>query len=276
MKTTNEMVDNFIKIGKAKVGYQYRKTLVLSILAGAFIAFAAGGSAYAVHAMTGDSKYLGKVVAGALFGTGLIMVVLGGCDLFTGSTLIAFSVFDKQVKVEKFAKNLGIVFVGNLIGSLIVVFLSVGSGNIKTMGGYAVMVASDKANLSFLQAFCSGVLCCILVAMAVFMASGSSSAVGKIFAIFFPIWLFISSGYEHSIANMFYIPAGLFAKLDSNAVQKALSLGAKQSAIDNLNWGTFFLKNLLPVALGNIVGGSLFVAFPYFLVRGKKKDLVIS
>ncbi|MCL2598844.1 MAG: formate/nitrite transporter family protein [Firmicutes bacterium] len=271
MLSVKEITKVWTDLGATKAGYHWYKSVILGILAGAFIAFAAAGSSYAVHQI--NDLYVGKVLAGALFATGLIMVVLGSGDLYTSSTLIVLAVYDKKVKWYKYLSNLGIVFLANLVGSLLIVVLFFGAKNLESMGGFAIYTAASKTSKSFVAAFCSGILCCMLVVMAVWMAAGCKSGIGKIFAIFFPIWLFISSGYEHSIANMYYIPAGLIAKLNPKLLHEAYLIasehGMNASAIDNLNFGTFLYKNLLPVALGNLVGG-VFIGSCYYFLFGRK------
>lgn len=141
------------------------------------------------------------------------------------------------------------------------------------LGGFSIKVAAYKTGLSFGNAFFMGILCNWLVCMAVWMAAGAKDITGKLLAIFFPIWLFITSGFEHSVANMYYIPVGLLAKSNQVWVDAALKLGVTADKIANHTWGTFFIKNLIPVTLGNIVGGSIFVGMIYwlsYLYKGKK------
>lgn len=276
MLSPSETAHQFISIGVNKTNYSFVKTFFLSILAGAFIAFAAEGSSFAIHTIA--SVGVGKALAGALFSTGLIMVVVGGAELFTGNTLIAVSCLAKQNSWLKFLKNLGIVFAGNFIGSIIIALLVFWSGQFNFSGGLAgaftIKVAAVKTNYSFLNGVTSGILCCWLVCMGVWMAASSKNISGKILACFFPIWLFITSGFEHSIANMYYIPAGLFAKTNPEYLAQAISeLGVTQAMLDNLTWGRFFYANLLPVTIGNIIGGSVFVGFMFymgFIFKGKK------
>jgi formate/nitrite transporter len=275
MLNPSETAHKFIEIGKAKTGYPFYKTLVLSILAGAFIAFAAEGSSFAIHTIS--STGIGKTVAGALFSTGLIMTVLGGAELFTGNTLIAVSCLAGQNKWPRFLKNLSLVFLGNFMGAMIIVLLVSGSGQLNATGGQAggftIKVAAGKTSLSFLNGICSGALCCWLVCMGVWMAASSKDVTGKIFSCFFPIWLFITSGFEHSIANMYYIPAGLLAKANPGYIAKALELGVTESQLAGLNWGKFLYGNLLPVTIGNLIGGTIFVAVMFFVAFiWEKKD----
>ena len=279
MLSPGETAQKFIEIGKTKTAYPFYKTFVLAILAGAFIAFAAEGSSFAIHTIS--SAGIGKAVAGALFSTGLIMTVLGGAELFTGNTLIAVSCLARQNKALSFLKNLCIVFLGNFAGSMLIVLLVFGSGQLNNTagqaGGFAIKVAAGKTSLSFLNGICSGILCCWLVSMGVWMAAASADVTGKIFSCFFPIWLFITSGFEHSIANMYYIPAGLLAKTNPAYVAKALELGVTNSQLESLNWGKFLYGNLLPVTIGNLTGGTIFVGTAFFIAfiwekKGKREE----
>ncbi len=264
-----EILDFTISMSKDKAGGSFKKLLILSFLAGAFIAFAAEGSNMAAFNLLAEpSTYgLGKALAGAVFGTGLMLVVLAGGELFTGNTLILAAVCEKQVPPGRMLRNWAIVYAGNLIGSLFIAYLMANSGLFSSggdmLGAATLRIAVYKVNLSFIQGFYLGILCNWLVCLAVWMAYGADTMAGKILAIFFPIWLFITSGFEHSVANMYYIPAGIMAK----AVPAFCELsGLSARALDSLNWESFFLDNLIPVTLGNIVGGGIFVGMAYWYV----------
>lgn len=272
-----EITERFVEVGCKKAGLPVYKLLLLGILAGAFIAFAAEGSNTAIHTIS--SVGLAKTLAGALFATGLMMVVITGGELFTGNNLIVVSCLEGKSKWAKLLKNWLFVYIGNFIGSMIIVFFILQSGQLNfsngLLGGFTIKVALYKVSLTFGNAFFMGILCNWLVCLAVWMAFATKDITGKLLAIFFPIWLFITSGFEHSIANMYYIPAGIFAKYNSAWVQAAASLGVNPEKLDGLNWGTFIVKNLIPVTFGNIVGGALFVGAIYwvsFLYKGKNKD----
>ncbi len=262
-----EITDYTIQAGIAKANGKFSKLLVLGILAGAFIAFAAEGSNMAAFNLFAEpTTYgLGKVLAGSIFGTGLMLVILAGGELFTGNTLILMGVAEKKVTVTKMLRNWSIVYIGNFIGSIFIAYMMANSGlfssGAEMLGAVTLKIASYKVHLTFMQAFYLGIMCNWLVCLAVWMCYGAETFVGKIFAIFFPIWLFITSGFEHSVANMYYIPAGIFAKTNENYV--ALS-GLSQEALQSLNWSNFFLSNLLPVTLGNIVGGGVLVGMAYW------------
>ncbi len=168
------------------------------------------------------------------------------------------------------------MYIGNLFGSVIVAYLVSLSGqwNITggLLGGLTLKTAAAKISLSFTEALTLGVLCNWLVCLAVWMSFGAKDGVSKAACIFFPIWVFIASGFEHSIANMYYIPAGILAKFNPLYVNKALALGASQAGIDSLNVLRMFTRNLIPVTIGNIIGGCIFVGLAYWFVylRGKK------
>ncbi|MCD6323306.1 MAG: formate/nitrite transporter family protein [Clostridiales bacterium] len=252
------------------------KMIILGILAGVFIAFASQGSNFAAYNLWANpTTYgLGKALAGALFGTGLMLVMIAGAELFTGNNLILVAVLTGKAKVSGMLKNWLFVYIGNFLGSLLIAFLIVKSGQLNAggalLGATTIKIASAKVSLTFSQGLILGVLCNWLVCLAVWMATGAKTMVGKIAAIFFPIWLFIASGFEHSVANMYYIPAGILAKGNPAYVQAALDAGLTTSKLNALNWGTFLTKNLIPVTIGNIIGGGLLVGMVYWFIYLKK------
>ena len=267
-----EVAANYVNTAVTKAALTPIKQLVLGIMAGAFIAFAGAGSNVAVHTIA--SVGIAKLVSGALFTAGLMMVIVAGAELFTGNSLMIIGVLEKKVKVGAMLRNWFFVYLGNFIGAMIVVLLIQASGQLDlsagALGGYTIKVAAGKTSLSFLNAFVMGILCNCLVCTAVWMASAANDIVGKIFSVFFPIWLFVTSGFEHSVANMYYIPAGIMAKNNDAWYQAALGLGASPEKIAHLNWASFVANNLLPVTLGNIVGGVVFVGCSYWFVYLKK------
>lgn len=262
-----EITDYTIQVGITKANSKFTKLLVLSILAGAFIAFAAEGSNMAAfNLLANPNTYgLGKALAGVIFGTGLMLVVLAGGELFTGNTMLIAAVCQKKVTVRKMLRNWSIVYVGNLIGSLLIVYMMVNSGLFSSggemLGAMTVKIATYKVNLTFIQAFYLGIMCNWLVCLAVWLCYGAETMAGKILAIFFPICLFVVSGFEHSVANMYYIPAGIMAKAHENYGALA---NLSQETLDSLTWGSFFIKNLIPVTIGNIIGGGILVAMAYW------------
>jgi formate/nitrite transporter len=249
--------------------------LILAFMAGVFIAFASEGSNMAAFNLFAnpDTYGLGKVLAGAVFGTGLMLVVVAGGELFTGNTLIIVGVLDRKVKIRQLLSNWLVVYIGNFIGSVFIAYMMnrsmlFNSSN-GVLGGQTIKIAAYKTALSFESAFFLGIMCNWLVCLAVWVSYAAKDVIGKLFACFFIICLFITSGFEHSVANMYYIPAGIMAKSNSLWVEMS-HVGAEQLA--GLNWLTFITKNLIPVTLGNIVGGSGMVGLLYWISLRKKKE----
>jgi formate/nitrite transporter len=257
-------------VGVAKTKAGALRLTILGIFAGVYIGFGAQLAIMVTHDMAG---FLGvgmaKLIGGAVFSVGLMLVVIAGAELFTGNNLIALSVLGGKAKVGGLLRNWTIVYFANFAGSLLLVLLMYWSGLWKTneglVGAKALSIANAKVNLTFLQAFARGILCNWLVCLAVWMATSARTVVGKIWAIFFPIMAFVASGFEHSVANMFFIPMGLVLK-GQTAVVTAAGLTDKLS---HLTIGGFVM-NLIPVTLGNIVGGAFFVATLYWMVYVRK------
>lgn len=270
----NKMVDVLkanLSVYEDKTKMSFLGLLISGMLAGAFIAIGASSSSAAIYGISNTG--LAKTLAGAIFPGGLILVVMVGGELFTGDCLMIFDVMNKRVKVLQVVRVLALVFLFNLLGSLIVVFLVNRSGQLDYGNGAlavsAIKTAYTKLNLGFGKALCSGIMCNVLVCLAVLLAGTAKEAIGKIFAIFFPIWAFVIGGYEHCVANMYYIPAGLFAKHGDTYYQLALDAGMTAEQLDSMTIGSFIVDNLIPVTLGNIVGGMIFVALPLYLVHRK-------
>jgi formate/nitrite transporter len=271
--TPAEIAEYTINAGVKKTRLSIVKMLLLGFLAGAFIALASEGSNIAGHTI--ESVGIAKLLAGVLFPAGLMFVVLCGGELFTGNCLIVMSCLDGKSKWIGFAKNLFFVYIGNLIGSVFIALLIYKSGQLNftlgALGGYTIKTAAYKVNLTFTQAFCSAIMCNWLVCLAVWMAYGAKDMTGKIWGIFFPIFLFILSGFEHCVANMYYITAGMMAATNSDYLKQAIDVyGVTETALTNLKMSGFFIKNLLPVTLGNMVGGGIFVGTIYFFIYIRK------
>jgi formate/nitrite transporter len=276
--TPAEIAKATIQASINKTQLSKRNMFILGILAGVFIAFASEGSNMAAFNLLArpETYGLGKAMAGAIFGTGLMLVVVAGGELFTGNTLMIAGALDKKITALAMLKNWLFVFLGNLVGSLLIAYMMNQSGLFSSgahvLGGVTIKIATYKVGLTFMQAFYLGIMCNWLVCLAVWMATGAKDIIGKLMAIFFPIWLFITSGFEHSVANMYYIPAGIIAKGTTAWAEKALAMGVTPEMLANLNWGSFFTKNLLPVTLGNIVGGGIFVGAVYWYVYIKREN----
>ncbi|MBR0598632.1 formate/nitrite transporter family protein [Sinanaerobacter chloroacetimidivorans] len=267
-----EITDYTIRMAEDKAGGSFQKLLILGILAGAFIAFAAEGSNMAAFNLFAEpTTYgLGKALAGAIFGTGLMLVVLAGGELFTGNTMILAAVCDRKVTINRMLRNWVIVYIGNFIGSVLIAYMMVHSGLFASgadmLGAVTVKIAAYKVNLDFSKAFYLGIMCNWLVCLAVWISYGADTMAGKILSIFFPIWLFITSGFEHSVANMYYIPAGIMAKTNMSFAELS---HLSQEVLDSLTWSSFLIHNLIPVTLGNIVGGGIFVGIAYWYTYKK-------
>lgn len=234
------------------------RLVLLGILAGMFIGGGAAASSVAMHAISnvGFARFIG----GAIFPVGLMMIVFIGGELFTGDCLLILGVLDKKVKVLSMIRVLLIVFFSNMIGAILVALLVYLGGQYNytdgLLGAYTIKVALSKSTMSFGSAFCSGIMCNIFVCGAVLMAAVAKDAGGKVWAIFFPILAFVVSGFEHCVANMYYIPAGIIAMNNDKYVQVAMEkYGYSAEQLAELNWQNFFVNSSIPVTLGNIVGG---------------------
>ena len=250
-----------------KVNESFLNLSILGILAGVYVGF---GACLATLVGHDAEKYIGvgltKFMVGGVFSVGIMLVVIAGAELFTGNNLMLMSVLDKQSPLGKMLSKWAIVYVANLVGSVLLAFIYYKTNLWKIgdlgVGISALKIANVKVNLTFGEAFARGILCNWLVCLAVWMAITSREVVGKILAIFFPIMAFVASGFEHCVANMYFIPTGLFLKGTQVAAVSGLNL-------DNLNHMGFLL-NLIPVTLGNIIGGAFFVGCAYWTVYVKK------
>ena len=268
-KSLAELLQANISLYEKKIKMPAWKLIISGVLAGMFIAIGASSSSAAVYGITNTG--LAKTLAGAIFPVGLILVVLIGGELFTGDCLMIMGVMDKRFGLMKLLRTLALVFIFNLVGSVIVALLVNSTCQLdygdKALAASVIKTAYSKINISFFKALCSGIMCNILVCLGVLLAGVCSSGIGKIFACFFPIWAFVIGGYEHCVANMYYIPSGIFAKMNPEYCNASIASGMTQSMLDELNFGSFFLNNLLPVTLGNIIGGMLFVALSLYLLK---------
>lgn len=264
-----EVAKNYIATGKAKVNQTIPKMIILGILAGAFIAF--GGVASTTVAVSIPYASFGKFIGACVFPGGLAMVLLAGSELFTGNCLLTIPLLEKEIRFSGMIKNWVFVYIGNLIGGLLI-----GAGVVFSHqpalfeNGMAVSVIStavSKCSMTFPDAFIKAILCNFLVCIAVWISFAAKDVVGKIVGLFFPIMMFVLCGFEHSVANMYFISAGLFAKNVPAFAQAAADAGINTSA---LTWGAFFGKNLLPVTLGNIVGGAICVGCAYWFIYLRK------
>lgn len=269
--TPAEVAKNYIATGKAKVNTPISKMLILAILAGMFIAF--GGVGATTVAVSIPLASVGKFVGACVFPGGLTMVLLAGSELFTGNCLLTIPLLQREISLGGMLKNWIVVYLGNLIGGILVGAILVFSHQPSLFDcGMAVSVlntAVSKCTMPFGDAVLRGLLCNFLVCIAVWISFAAKDVVSKIVGLFFPIMMFVGCGFEHSIANMYYISAGLFAKLVPAYTQAAAAAGLDLSS---LTWGNFFLVNLLPVTLGNIIGGAVCVGCAYWFVYLRKSN----
>ncbi len=257
MFSPSEVVDNYVGIARGKAEAKWYKLLILSVLAGAFIALG-GALATVAGAYAGGSS--AALVKGAVFPVGLMLVVVCGAELFTGNCLMIAPTIDRHVRVRGLLKNLGIVYLGNLVGGVLIAVLVVFSHVMPEDAALAaVTTAAAKSSLGFGDAFLRGILCNVLVCLAVIVALSSKSIVGKILGVYLPVFAFVVLGFEHSVANMYYLSAGLMQN----------ALGAYGAAAAGLSLGNALAFCLIPSTLGNIVGGAVVGIAQYYAFRPK-------
>ncbi len=267
-----EMATRAEYVGVRKAEAPAMTTFTLAIIAGAFIAL---GAVFATTTAAGSGALpfgVARLLTGLVFCLGLILVVVGGAELFTGNNLIVMAWASGKVTGRALLRNWIIVYAGNFVGSFgtaLLVFWSkqytFGGGSV---GETALKLAAGKASLDFFQAVVLGILCNALVCLAVWLTFSARSTIDKIAAIIFPITAFVAAGFEHSIANMYFIPYGLLIKDFDPAFAAKTGLD-----LTNLTWGNFLVNNLLPVTFGNIIGGAILVAAIYWSVFLRNKDV---
>ncbi len=267
-----EVVEMNIKAGIDKANQPLLKMILLGIMSGAFVALGGAASSTAVHSI--PNVGLDRVLIGLIFPVGLMLIIFMGGELFTGNCLLLMGVLDKRITVKGCLRNLVVVYFSNLVGALVVDALICYSGNLNytdgLLGAYAIKTAIAKvSSATFVRGVASGILCNVLVCAAVLLATASRDIVGKIWAIFFPIMVFVVSGFEHCIANMFFIPMGMMAATNPTYVAKAQeAYGITLEQIENLTVLNS-LSNFIPVTIGNVIGGMLCVALPLYLAHKK-------
>lgn len=270
-----EAIDKYIVGCQSKVEMSKENLIARSVLAGTLIGMGAAASSVAAHTISDVG--LARLAAAVVFPVGLMMVILLGAELFTGDCLMAMSVTDGKLKLKDIIRVLSSVYFGNFIGAGALALLINMSGQLNYSGGmlgaYTIKVAIGKVNVSFIEGITSGLLCNVLVCAAVLMAICAKDVTGKLLAVFFTIMLFVTAGFEHCVANMYYITAGLFAKLNPSYVSLAMEqYGYGVEQIRNLNWYHFLVTNLVPVTIGNLLGGIVFLGLPLYYMNSKKVD----
>jgi formate/nitrite transporter len=243
-------------VGCAKVRYDTGRLLTLGFLAGAYIAL--GGMlavivGSGVPGLAAENPGLQKFIFGAVFPVGLMLVILAGAELFTGNTATCVpAALNGSIRWSALGRNWFLSYVGNFVGSLFVAWLLAHATHLFAADPWhasIVGIAQAKTSQDFLPLFAKAIGCNWLVCLAVWLAVAADDVAGKILGIWFPIMAFVAIGFEHSVANMFFIPAGML-------------YGA------NVTWAQFLLGNLVPVTLGNIVGGAVFVGVVYWYIYG--------
>lgn len=270
-----EIINLNIEGCERKTALPLGKMILLGIVAGAFIAFggAASSTASSTAAHAIDNVGAARLIAGVIFPVGLMLIVFLGGELFTGNCLIIMDVLDKRVTWGKMLRNLVIVYFSNLAGALLVDVLILYSGNLNysegLLGAYTIKVAAGKLAVTPLQGITSGILCNVLVCLAVLMAAAARDIAGKVWAIFFPICAFVVGGFEHCVANMFYIPTGMLAAANPEFAAKAQEVyGITAVQMEELNILNS-LHNFIPVTIGNVIGGMVFVGIPLYVIHKK-------
>ncbi len=266
MPTPALMLEKASTAGANKAKLRFGPMFILAILAGIYIGF--GGVFSTLVATQTNSVWpygFVKMLQGLVFSLGLILVIIGGAELFTGNMLMIIPFLQRKISIGELLRNWGSVYLGNFIGSLILAMMIGLSGfpNFSNglVGETMVKIADAKLHYSFLQAFMLGTLCNILVCLAVWLCYAANSLVDKAVAIIFPVSAFIAAGFEHSIANMYLIPAGLLIKSLNPTLFSQVAVDPSAFSLVN-----FLTQNLIPVTLGNMIGGSLFVGIAYFLI----------
>lgn len=271
--TPKEIAETAVPAAVGKAEMAWWRQFLLAVMAGLFIGLAGNGAS--ISAYSASSAGMAKMLSGVLFGAGLIMVLMAGAELFTGNSLMVVGIAEKKFRVSLMLRNWGIVYAGNFIGGVGLSYLINQTTQLNMDGGelgaYAINTALAKCTLDFKNAFIMGIFCNVLVCIAVWISWAGKDIVSKVIGLYFPIWLFVTSGYEHCVANMYFVPVGLFAKNNEAYVTAAIEkYGLTAAELGNLSWSHFLTANLIPVTLGNILGG-MFVGLVYWLVYLKKE-----
>jgi formate transporter len=255
------------EVGVQKASMDVLRSFALAVLAGAFIAL---GGVFATTALAGAGTAPWgaiRVLGGLAFSLGLILVVVGGAELFTGNNLVAMAWASGRLSVGTLARNWAIVFAGNVVGAVATAFVVFLGGSYRFGGGAfgvtALGIARAKLELGFVQAVALGVLCNALVCLAVWLAFSARTTADRILAVIPPISGFVAAGFEHSIANIYFVPFAIFITALDPTFVSAHALAADAQA---LSWTTFLVGNLVPVTIGNVIGGTLLVGLMYWFI----------
>ena len=270
MNSPTKITDDYVAGSVGKATSPVWRLFVLGMTAGLLIGLGAVVSSTAAHGL--DNTGMVRMVSGLLFPVGLCMVILLGTELFTGNVLMVTAAIDKRITWGQLARNWGIVYVGNFVGAVGLAALMAFFGQLDIGNGalavYTAKVAAYKANLPWANAFVLGIFCNLLVCVAVYLGNTAQETSGKILGIFIPIMTFVCCGFEHCVANMYYVPAGIFANMNAAYTGLIADAGINTAV---LNFGTFITSNLIPVTLGNIVGG-IVVGLVMYYCHGTRRS----
>ena len=271
-----EMAGKAQDIGIKKANLDFLSTFALAVLAGAFIAL---GCIFFTVSQTGATAIpwgISRIIGGLAFSLGLILVIVGGAELFTGNNLIIMAWASRKLSTWRVVRNWGIVYLGNLCGAVataLVVFwgqhYQMDNG---ALGATALNIGLSKVDLGFCQAIILGILCNAMVCMAVWLTYSARTVMGRIMAIIFPITGFVAAGFEHCVANMYFVPYAILIKAGAPD-SFWQSIGTTAASYDHMTWGTFFVNNLIPVTIGNMIGGVFFVALVYWVIYLRSKQV---
>ena len=269
------MAEKAEELGRNKARMDATTVFALAALAGAFIAL---GAVFATVVSVGGTSFgVTRLLSGVVFSLGLILVVVGGAELFTGNNLIVMAWASGRISAAELLRNWLIVYVGNLFGSLVIALLVFGSGHFTLAGGEVgrqmLVLAESKSAYGFTEAFCLGILCNVLVCLAVWLAFSARTTTDRILAVVPPVAAFVAAGFEHSVANMYFLPAGLLVKFFAPDAFW-MTIASSAGNYEGLTLRSALLKNLLPVTLGNVVGGAGMVGLVYWFVylRHRSRD----
>ncbi len=267
-----EITDNYMKASVGKAESPAWRLFILAVAAGLLIGLGGVTSSTAAHAL--DNAGMVRLVSGLIFPVGLMMVILMGTELFTGNALMITAALDGRITWGRLLRNWGIVFAGNLVGAVALAACMAFFGQLNIGGGdlavYTAMVGAAKSSMPWMNAFVLGIFCNLMVCIAIYLGNTAHDTGSKIWGVFFPIFGFVIAGFEHCVADLFYVPAGIFAYLNP-AYTGMIDAAGVNTAV--LTFGQFITANLIPVTLGTIVGGVLVGLTMYACHRTKtKKD----
>ena len=253
----------------ARARLRVTQTFALSIMAGIFVAL---GAQFATFVTSDSTLHFGltALIAGVVFSLGLILVETAGAELFTGNNLNILGYLSNRITAWELLRIWVIVYIGNFMGSLLMVCLMYKTHQFEffhnMVGAKALLIAHKKVNLSFTEALARGVLCNALVCLNAWLCYSGRTLADKVISVIFPIGGFIASGFEHCVANMYFIPMGLVLRKNPNIVAAAEKMAGKSLDLSLLTWKGFFIHNLVPVTLGNIVGGVILIGIVFWFI----------